>query len=464
MKKYILHILFLSFVLYSSLCFAEQNQGFKLQKYEKFNLKNGMTIYLMEQHEVPLIYVSAKFIAGAIQDGMKNGLADMTAKALMYGTKKYSKSELEEELDFVGASLEFSAGLEFAQMNASFAAKDQDKILDIIHEVLINPVFDQTEFVKAKTRCLSELKQTKEIPNRIIGNYFNKFIYKDHPYANPVSGTEASIESINVNDIKFFYEENYNSANTCLAIVGDFDSNIMRKKIKKLFEEWKKKPINEFTILKPELNFDEPGVYFINKDDAHITTFYIGGKGIKRNDEDYVALQVINTIFGGRFTSWLNDELRVNHGLTYGVRSSFSSRKLGGTFIISTFSANHTTIEAIDRTLNIVDSLHTFGIDENTLKSAKNYVKGIYPNTFETSGQLAALLTNMDFYGLDEKSINEFNKKVDELSLEKTKELIIKHFPKENFQFVLIGKYSFFEDEIQKYGKMTLKQFTDDGF
>ncbi len=464
MKKYISIILVLSFVLAANIGWAKQSGEFSLPKYEKFTLKNGMTIYLMEQHEVPLIYVSGTFMAGAIQDGDKNGLADMTASALLFGTEKHSKAELEEELDFMGAGLNISAGHEYAGLDASFAVKDQEKVFGLIHEILTTPVFDEEEFNNAKTRRISQLKQAKESPDNVIRNYVNSFMYKDHPYANPVGGTLSSVESVSVDDVKAFYAQNYNSATACMAIVGDFDSKLMRKKIKALFDGWEAKPVTEFSLNKPNLSFTEAGVYFINKEDAKIATFMIGGKGIARNNEDYVALSVINTIMGGRFTSWLNNELRVNHGLTYGARSYFSTYKLGGTFLISTFSGNETTIEAIDRTLNMIDSLHTVGINAETLLSAKNYVKGSYPNRFETSGQLAGLLTDMHFYNFNEKFINEFTKTVDELSVDKTKELVAKYFPKENFQFIIIGKKEFFGDQLDKFGTIVQKEITDEGF
>ncbi len=464
MKKYISIILVLSFVLAANIGRAKQSGDFSLPKYEKFTLKNGMTIYLMEQHEVPLIYVSGKFMAGAILDGEKNGLADMTADALMYGTKNHTKTELEEELDFMGADLGFYASSEYTGMYASFAAKDQDKVFGFMNEILTQPVFDEEEFNKAKTRRISQLKQAKESPNNVIRNYFYNYVYKDHPYANPVNGTVTTVEGITIDEVKAFYELNYNSANACFAIVGDFEAKAMKKKIKALFEGWKSKPINEFELSKPDFDFNEAGVYFINKEDANTTTMMIGGKGIARNNEDFVALRVINTIMGGRFTSWLNSELRINHGLTYGARSGFYAKKFGGIYAITTFSANNTSIEALDRTMNIVDSLHRVGINAETLQSAKNYVKGRYPTNFETSGDLAELLTDMNFFDFDEKFINTFNENVDGLTVEKTKELVAKYFPKENLQFVLIGKKEFFGDQIDKYGKIKLKEITEAGY
>ena len=198
----------------------------------------------------------------------------------------------------------------------------------------------------------------------------------------------------------------------------------------------------------------ENRVLLLNKEDPKETTFFIGAPGIARNNPDYVAIDVVNTLFGGRFTSMLNDELRVNSGLTYGAGSRFSALKNGGSFIISTFTAGKTTEPAIDKTLEVINKLHTNGIDEKSLTSAKNYVKGQFPPRFETASQLAGLMTQMFWYNFDESFINNFEKNVDGLTVEKAKEIITKYFPKDKLQFVLVGKAADIRKIAEKYGKV----------
>jgi predicted Zn-dependent peptidase len=173
-------------------------------------------------------------------------------------------------------------------------------------------------------------------------------------------------------------------------------------------------------------------------------------------------MEVVNTAFGGRFTSWLNDELRVNTGLTYGARSNFSRLKNAGTFYISTFTATKTTEAAISKAIEVVNKLHTAGLDEKTLTSAKNYVKGGFPPRYETSGQLAGLLTEMFWYDFDESFINNFQTIVDELTISKAKEIVAKYFPKNNLQLVMVGKADDIRDIAAKYGKVTEVQIKDE--
>jgi predicted Zn-dependent peptidase len=464
MKK-IIYITMLAVFISSTFTNKTQAQeAFKVPAYTKFTLGNGLSIYLMEQHEVPTISFSAIIPAGAIYDGDKNGLASFTADGLNYGTKNYTKSQIEEQLDFLGASLNTYASKESAGLSAKFAKVDQDKVLPIIKEVLLYPVFTQEEFDKEKARGLQQLERAKESPRNVIGDYWDKFIYGNHPYANPVSGKPSTVKNISTQDLKSFYSQNYNPNGSAIAIVGDFNTAEMKSKISKLFKEWKTGNESTLKIETPASLPNQARVLLVNKEDARETTMFIGGKGISRNNPDYVAIQVVNTVLGGRFTSWLNDELRVNSGLTYGARSSFAPLKNAGTFSVSTFTATKTTQPTIEKALEVVEKLHDKGIDDETLTSAKNYVKGQFPPDYETSGQLAGLLNQMFWYGFDESYINNFQANVDGLTSAKAKEIITKYFPKDNLQFLFIGKADDIKSIVEKFGTVTVKDIKADGF
>ena len=436
-------------------------QDFKLPAYQQFTLKNGLKVYLVEQHEVPTISVSVIMPAGAIYDGEKAGLASLTATALKHGTKNYPKALLDEELDFIGASVNTYASKESASLSATFAAKDRNKVLNIIQELLTAPVFDTAEFSKEKSRTLVQLEQAKESPRAVIGSYFDKFLYGDHVYGNIINGTVNTVSGLSANDLKNFYQANYIPNGSAIAIAGDFNSKEMKAVITKLFSGWKKgnqsgTELAKKSISKPVNN----RVLLINKEDAKETTFYIGAPGISRNNPDYVSIEVINTLFGGRFTSMLNDELRVNTGLTYGARSGFSPLKNGGSFSISTFTAKETTEQAIDKALEVLQTLHQKGVDETSLTSAKNYVKGQFPPRYETSRQLASLMTQMFWYNFDESFINNFQKNVDGLTTAKAKEIIATYFPKDKLQFVMVGRSADIKKLVEKYGPVTEVEIT----
>ncbi len=453
-------ISFLLAVSFGSLAQSD-NTTFKLPTYQKEVLKNGLTIYLMEQHEVPVISVSVILPAGAIYDNQQNGLAGMTASALMYGTKTMTKSKLEEELDFVGANVNTYASKESAGLSAMFAAKDREKVLGIVRDVLLTPTFDDNEFIKGKQLLLSALEQAKESPRNVIGNYFDQLLYGNHVYANPADGKKATVAKLTAADAKKFYKANYQPNGSAISVVGDFKTDEMKAKLTALFSGWQKGIAQPNNASKPLQNITEAKVFLVNKSDAKETTFIIGGAGVPRSNPDYVAMEVVNTIFGGRFTSWLNDELRVNTGLTYGARSSFNRLKNAGSFQISTFTATKNTEAVLQKAMEVLHKLHKEGIDEGTLISAKNYIKGGLPPKYETTGQLAGLLTQMFWYGFDESFINDFEKNVDGLTMAKTKEIIAKYFPQKNLQFIMIGKAEEIKPIADKYGTVTVLQIKD---
>ncbi len=458
MKNTLYSLLLLCFV--STFAFA---QGYQLPSYQQFKLPNGLTVYLMEQKEVPLISVSVILPAGAIYDGNQAGLASLTATALQHGTKNMTKAELDEETDFIGASIRTFSSKESAGLSAEFAAKDKDKMLEIIRDVLLNPTFDSAEFDKEKKRLLVTLEQQKESPRSVLPSYFDKMMYGSHVYGNVIQGQNSTVGKLTVQDVKNFYAANYQPNGSAIAVVGDFKTADMKKTLTQLFSGWEKGKTAKSDLAAQKISkATQNNVLLINKDDARETTFYIGALGISRNNPDYVAIDVINTLFGGRFTSMLNDELRVNSGLTYGARSNFNTLKNGGTFAISTFTANKTTEAAIDKALEVLANLHKNGIDETALASAKNYVKGQFPPDYETSGQLARLLTQMFWYNFDAAFINNFEKNVDGLTLEKAKAIISTYFPKDKLQFAIVGKASEIKPILEKYGTVKVVEIKEE--
>jgi zinc protease len=442
---------------------AQTKTGYKLPHYEKFKLSNGLTIYLMEKHDVPVMSVAAIIPAGAVYDGNKAGLASLTATCLRCGTKSYTKNQIEQQFDFAGASLDINGTTEFASLNAKFAVKDQEKILPVVKELLVNPVFPEEEINKEKKRKLVNLDQAKESPGSVIDLYWNKFFYGDYVYGNVVSGTISSVSSLTADDLKAFYKSYYNPNGSAIAVAGDFKVKEMKTILTRLFADWKKSVTGSNNLSTQSFNASANSrVLLVNKDDARETTLLIGGPGIARNNPDYLAIAVINTFFGGRFTSWINDELRIKSGLTYGAFSHFDFKRNNGTFFISTHTANETTEPAIDKALEVLNRLHNQALDSQTLISAKNYMIGLFPPRYQTTDQLAGLLAGMFWYNYDESYINNFVANVNAVDLKKAKEIIEKYFPRDKLQFVLIGKSSDIKKMAQKLGPVTEVQIKDD--
>ncbi|MCU6499925.1 insulinase family protein [Rugamonas sp. A1-17] len=437
---------------------------FRLPAFDTVTLPNGLTVYLMERHEVPLISVRAVVKAGAVNDEKQPGLSNLTGDALLLGSKAHNKTAIDQAFDFRGARLAGGAGTEASTVQANFARADSAALLPLFAEIVQQPSFDEAELAKLRDRKVNGLKQAKEAPRNVVGNYYRAMLFGEAPYANPPGGTVSSVSALKQSDVQGYYQHYYRPDNAAIIVVGDFQTAEMRKQIESLFGAWKASGPALPRQDNGKVQADKARVWLVNKPDAIETTFLIGGVGIARNDPDYVPVQVLNTIVGGRFTSWLNDELRVNSGLTYGARSEFATLSQTGTFAISSFTALPKTEAALALAHKTYQRLWDKGIDRATLESAKAYVKGQFPPRYETGEQLAGLLGDMYASKVGREQIDNFMKDVDSLTPERAKALVDKHFPRTKLQTVLVGKADAIRDIAKSYGEVTELQISADGF
>ena len=444
---------------------AAQTGSLKLPAYKKVKLQNGMILLLMERHALPLVSFQVIVNAGPIADPAgQAGVASLTAALLRKGTATRSADQFSSELDFVGG--QFNAGVtpDYANISADFMAKDLAKGLDLLADAMLNPTFPQEEVDKLVRQRMDGIKSAKDQALAVLPIYFNAFLYGEHPYARPVNGDENSLPRVTRDAIVQFYRAHYTPGVTTLAVVGDFDSAAVQKMISQKFGAWPSRPVQfVVTIDYPEVKGKR--LLLVDKPDATQTYYAVGNVGIERTNPDRVDLQVVNTLFGGRFTSMINSELRIKSGLTYGASSRFDQRKSRGPFLISTYTRTATTEKAMDLTLDVMRRLQEKGITQEELDSAKNYIKGQFPPTIETNGQLASQLAQLEFYGLDESEINNLYAKIDAMTLADAQRVIHQYFPLDNLTFVVIGKASEISPVVRKYApKVETRSISEPGF
>lgn len=445
-----------SLVLLSLLMFVASSrptgaQTLKLPPHEKVVLKNGMTILLMEKRGVPIVSVTAIVKAGSVADPAgEEGLASITAGLLRKGTTKRSAQKFSEDLDFIGASFGADSGVDFSTISGEFLTKDTDKGLELISDAMLHPAFPQQEFDKLITQSVDGIKAAKDEAQSVALIYYYGYLFGKHPYARPEGGDEVSLARIKRQTVVKFYETNYTPGNTILAVAGEFEAAQMRAKLEQVFGGWAAKASTA-----PALSAPAPvkgkKLLLIDKPDSTQTFFAIGNVGTAANEPDRVAIRVVNTVFGGRFTSELNEALRVESGLTYGAESFFDSKKQPGAFVIYSYTKNESTAQAIDLALQVLAKLHKEGVTPEQLASAQAYIKGQFPPSIETSGQLARRIASSEFYGLGDDEINQLEARIDAVTPEVARQVIEKHFPADNLVFVLIGKASEIGSTVKKY-------------
>jgi len=428
-----------------------QTGGLKLPPYKRLKLPNGMTLLLMERRVLPLVGFRVIVNAGPVADPAgQEGLASLTAALLRKGTKTRSADQFSAQLDFVGGQFGAFVAPDYANIAAEFMKKDVGTGLDLLADALQNATFPQEEVTKLIQQQVDGIKAAKDQALAVLPRYFNAYLFGPYLYARPTDGDEKSLPAITRDAIVRFYQANYTPGNTILAVVGDFDRAEMEKMLSQKFGPWPAQKASAITVPNAA-EIQGKRLLLVDKPDATQTYYSIGNVGVARTNPDRVPIWVVNTVFGGRFASMLNTELRINSGLTYGASSHFDERKSRGPFVISTYTRTATTEKAMDMTLEVLKRLHEKGVSQEELDLAKNYIKGQFPPTIETSGQLASQLAQLEFYGLDEREINDLYPKIDAMTLADAQRVIHHYFPLENLVFVVIGKASEIATVVRKY-------------
>ena len=346
-------------------------QSIHLPPHEKVVFKNGLTILMLEKHDVPIVNLTALIKTGSAADPPgEDGLASVTAELLRKGTEKRTAQEFASDLDLTGGSFEADASADFSNAAAEFLNKDITKGLELFSDALLHPTFPQAEVDKLLAQDLDGVRAAKDDPRSVLGTYYDAYLYSGNGYGRPSDGDELSLKRIHRNEIVSFYTTYYTPGNTILAVAGDFHTAEMKEKLGEIFGRWAPKVVTAVKIpSQPPVKGKK--LLLVDKPDATQTYFAIGNIGTAVGDPDRVALRLVNTVFGGRFTSLLNEALRVESGLSYGAASSFESRKVPGPFGIYSFTKNESTAQAIDLTLQVLQKLHKQGITEEELASRR---------------------------------------------------------------------------------------------
>lgn len=442
--------------------FAAAVLGFgqaKLPQYTKETLPNGVVIAMSPRSGVPLVHFRVLIRGGVESDPPKMaGLANVTASLLRRDTSKRSAEQFAEELDYLGGTFGSGGGgrggggggLESATaISSEFLSKDFDAGLDLLGDAVLRPAFTESEVHKELARRMDAAKALKDNAQGSIGSYFRAtFFGGAHPYGNPPD--EMSYSRMTRQDIADYHSRFYCGKNMLIVVTGDFDSSAAKTKLAQVFGAAPSG--TEYAWGKAPPLARRGQVLLIDKPDATQTYFQIAQPGVDRKNPDRTTLEVINTLFGGRFTSMLNDALRVNSGLTYGASSQLEQNRLPGAIVISTYTKTDTTTQAIDMALDVLKRLNERGITAAQLASAKAYVKGLYPTRrLETMDQLAALIGEIELYGLGRDEVDGYFGRIDAITLDQANATIKKYYKTDDLSFVILGAADKIREQVKKY-------------
>ncbi|MCL4793424.1 MAG: insulinase family protein [Bryobacteraceae bacterium] len=440
----------------------------KLPPYSKKALPNGATLILLNKPDVPLVTVRALFRGGAeAESAAQAGINALTVELMRRGAGARPAEEFAEALDALGASLNTGANRQFSFASVEFLTRTQSEALALFGDFLARPTFPEDEFKKALAQRIDASKAAKDNPGAALALFFPSFFYgPGHPYARPSNGDELSLANLTRQSLVDWHKRMFVGRNLILIAAGDIDEKTLGPRLEKLASalpageayQWRQ------SVAPPERK--QPRLLLIDKPDATQTYFMVATPGIDRTHPDRTQLEIVNTLFGGRFTSMLNDELRVNSGLTYGARSSVDEDRLTGAISISTFTPAETTVKAIDLALEVLNRLRTQGIDTEQLLSARNYIKGGFPTqNLETADQVAGILGELEIFGLNKGEIDDYFSRLDAATLEQVNATAKKWYGAAPLQFLLVGNAEKIREDVKKYApNMKVRSIKEPGF
>ncbi len=457
----------LLYLLVCCLVVLTAEPAFKLPPPEKISLPNGLTVFYWPNPELPLVSFRL-LIAGAgtaYEPAELDGLANFTADMLLKGAGKLSAEEIAEAVDFMGASFDLSASEEYVTGSGECLSEHFPRLLQMAADCLTSPWFKEEEFTKERARRIDQIRAIKDYPDRAVRYYFLKSYFGSHPLGHLPSGTELSLAKITLHDIKTFYGQNYRPERTWLAVVGQIERKNLIQLLQQTLGRWPAGRAAATSLALPLL--PQPAakkVILVDKPDATQAYFILGSPGFKMGDEISAAANVMNTLWGGRFTSWLNTELRIKRGLTYGARSSFQSWKPGGIFTASSYTKNEQLGEMLDITLDLLKKARREGFSEEEVESARNYILGQFPPTLETNASKASAYLRLAFYGLGFDYYDRYLAQVEKMAPSSLQAAASKLLPEENYVLVVVGKAEVVRPLLSKFGPIQEKKITDPGF
>jgi predicted Zn-dependent peptidase len=437
-----------------------------LPPYEQATLGNGAQVALMTKRDTPMVAMTVLVRGGALADAPgREGTASLLASLMQKGAGARNAVQFAEAIEGAGGELAISAGTESMSLGASFLARDAGLMIDLASDALLRPKLAADEFAKERSLAIQSIAAAKDSdPRALVAMYGDAWLFRGHPYGRPVGGDEQSLAAVTLDDLNRQYQAQVRGDRLIIAVVGDFDAADVRRRLEQAFGGL------------PRATDPAPGVkaapretgrrvLLVDKPGATQTYFWLGNVGASRTDPERTAQAVVNTVFGGRFTSMLNTELRIKSGLTYGARSAFDRMAEPGAFDISSFTATDSTVPALDLALATLDRLHRDGIEPAALASSKTYLLGQFPPTLETNGAIAGRLAEMTLYGLGRDDVDQFGARVAAVDEAASRAVIARTFPASaDLAMVLIGDAARIRNDVRKYGPVTEMKITDPRF
>ena len=422
----------------------------KLPVVQTATLANGLTLAVAEMHKVPVVDVQVMIDAGAARDPVDApGLATFTAAMLQQGAGTRGALEVADEAAFLGAELNTTASFDMAVASVHVPKRRLEAAFDLLADVVLRPTFSDSEVNRQRELRSAQLVQQRDEPVAVANVAFPAIVFgAAHPYGHPLNGTDAATAAIARQQVVQFYRTYYRPAAARVLVVGDISLAEARKLVTTRFGAWDKADVPAF----PTAPAPAPAartVYLIDKPGAAQSVIRIGHVGPPRTTPDWYALEVLNTILGGAFTSRLNQNLRETHGYTYGAFSQFAARRLSGAFVALASVVTAKTDSSLIEFLKELRRIRDEAVPATELNKAKAYVTLGLPGDFETTGGAAARFRDLLAYGLPLDYYDQYIQRINAVTADDVQRVARSYIDPDHFDIVVVGDKSQIEAGIR---------------
>ena len=427
--------------------------AFSPPKGEKIVLNNGMILYILEDHELPVLNLSAVIRTGSVYEPVdRAGLAELTGVIMRTGgTRSMTPDEINDQLEYIAGSVETGIGSESGSASLSVMKKDTDLGLKIFADIMMNPRFDQEKLDLAKKQEIEAIRRRNDNPDSIAFREFRRILYKDNP-----RGRISTVESINLitrEDLVGFHNRFFRPENVMLAISGDFQKDEIVKKVKKSFQGWGKTEINISKVPPPSYSFEESINYAFK--DVPQSTIVLGHLAVRKTHPDYYPFKVLNFILGeGGFNSRLISEIRSNRGLAYSVGSFYRGDVEYGVFAVTCQTKSVTTSQAISLIYNIVKDVKKNGVTEKELRWAKESILNKFIFSFTSSASIVNQQMLAKYDNLPEEFLEKYQENISKVTLEDIKRVAESYLHPDRSILVVVGNSKDFDKPLSEFGKV----------
>ena len=423
----------------------------KLPAIQKQLLSNGLAVWIVEHHEVPLAQINLIVRSGSAADPIgKYGVGSLTAAMLDEGAGTRSSLDLADAIEFLGANLSTASSFDASSVRMSVPVSKLAEALPLMSDVALRPSFPVSELDRLRKERLTGLLQARDNAGALIQLAFPRIVFgPTHRYGTSANGLPATIEALTVDDLKTFYRSHFRPDNATLLVVGDLAPATALPMLEKAFGNWKADGMAPLVADVPNApQLTKRQVYLVDKPEAAQSQIRIGWVGVSRSTPDYAVLEVLNTVLGGSFTSRLNQNLREKNGYAYGASSGFDMRLSAGPFLASAGVQTDKTADALKEFFNELNGILT-PVPPDELAKARNYVALGFPGEFETTGDMARKLEELVIYNLPDTTFSDFVPSVTAVTAADLQRAAARFVQPERMAVVVVGDLKLIEGPIR---------------